>query len=125
MSELLFEKESYAIRGAAFEVYNEMGSGFTEGIYDECIQIVFEDEHILFDAQPPVPVYFRKRQLKKRFVPDFICYGTIVVEIKAIDRLTGRERAQMLNYLKAPGYKLGFLINFGNKEKIEIERVVL
>jgi GxxExxY protein len=125
MSELLFEKESYAIRGAAFEVYNEMGSGFTEGIYDECMQIVFEDEHISFDAQPSVPVYFRKRQLKKRFVPDFICYGTIVVEIKAIDRLTGRERSQMLNYLKATGYKLGFLINFGSKEKIEIERVVL
>lgn len=125
MSKLVHEQETYLIRGAAFEVFNEMGSGFGEGVYQECLELAFAERAVEFEAQPRVPVFFKQRKLRKRYVPDFICFGSIIVEIKAIDQLTGHDTAQMLSYLKATGFKLGLLINFGNKRGIEIQRVLL
>lgn len=125
MSKLVHEQETYLIRGAAFEVFNEMGSGFGEGVYQECLELAFAERAVEFEAQPRVPVFFKQRKLRKRYVPDFICFGSIIVEIKAIDQLTGHDTAQMLSYLKATGFKLGLLTNFGNKRGIEIQRVLL
>ena len=125
MGEFLYEKESYAIRGACFEVYKEKGNGFLEAVYQECLEKEFVLRGILFDAQVPLKLSYKGDPLKQAYTPDFICYGTIILEIKAVKELTDEHRAQLINYLKATGLKLGFLINFGHHPGIQIERIAL
>jgi GxxExxY protein len=122
---ILFEKESYAIMGACFGVYKTKGCGFTEPIYQECLEIEFEHLGLPVVAQPQLAMTYRGRTLKHRFVPDFICYEKIILEIKAVSKLTDEHRAQVLNYLNATGYKLGLLVNFGHYPKMQIERLAL
>ncbi|MBM3840842.1 MAG: GxxExxY protein [Verrucomicrobia bacterium] len=110
MKDLIFKEESYRIIGACFEVYNEKGCGFLEAVYQECLEIEFEMQGIL--------------PLKQRYTADFVCYGKIIVELKAVSALTDEHRAQVLNYLNASGFKLGLLINFGHHPKLEYERLV-
>ena len=125
MGEFLYEKESYAIRGACFEVYKEKGNGFLEAVYQECLEKEFVLRGIHFDAQVPLKLSYKGDPLKQAYTPDFICYGTIILEIKAVKELTDEHRAQLINYLKATGLKLGFLINFGHHPGIQIERIAL
>jgi GxxExxY protein len=125
MGKLIFEEESYAIRGAAMEVLNEMGSGFLEAVFQECLEILFTEKGIPFEAQKDLPIRFRQRVLKKKYVADFVCFGTIIVELKTVKAITEIERAQAINYLKATGFKLALLINFNPNGKLEFERVVL
>ena len=125
MGEFLYEKESYAIRGGCFEVYKEKGNGFLEAVYQECLEKEFVLRGILFDAQVPLKLSYKGAPLKQAYTPDFICYGTIILEIKAVKELTDEHRAQLINYLKATGLKLGFLINFGHHPGIQIERIAL
>lgn len=120
---ILFEKESYAIVGACFAVYQAKGCGFTEPIYQECLEIEFEHLGLAVVAQPQLPMTYRGRTLKHRFVPDFICYEKIILEIKALSKLTDEHRAQVLNYLHATGHQLGLLVNFGHFPKVEYERI--
>jgi GxxExxY protein len=120
---ILFEKESYAIMGACFEVYKSKGCGFTEPIYQECLEIEFEHLGLPVVAQPQLPMTYRGRTLKHRFVPDFVCSEKIILEIKAASKLTGEHRAQVLNYLHATGHQLGLLVNFGHFPKVEYERI--
>lgn len=121
---LLFEEESYAIRGACFEVYREKGCGFLEAVYQECLACEFESVGIPFKAQTPIDIEYKGRALRQKYVPDFICYNTIIVELKAVSELADEHRAQLQNYLRATGLKLGFLANFGHHPKIELERIV-
>ena len=116
--------ESYAVMGACFEVYREKGCGFIEPVYQECLDIEFRLQSIPFLATPKLPLTYKNQTLKKIFRPDFICYGLIVVEIKALSALNDQHRAQVHNYLKATGLQLGLLINFGTTPKIEYERIV-
>lgn len=124
MSEIVFKDESYAIMGACFEVYKQMGSGFLEPVYQECLALELGLQGIPFQEQPELPLAYKGRPLEKKYQPDFICYEKIVVEIKAVKELTDEHRAQVHNYLKATGYKLGLLVNFGHYPKVQYERIV-
>jgi GxxExxY protein len=122
--DLILKDESYAIVGACFEVYKEMGCGFLESVYEECLGIEFDLVGVPFREQAALPIAYKSRPLKKIFQPDFICYDKMVVEIKAASSLTDVHRAQVHNYLKATGYRLGILANFNNHPQLEWERIV-
>ena len=121
---IVFREESYKIVGACFEVYKEKGNGFLEAVYQECLSIEFADQGIPFVEKPRVQLGYKGRELKQEYQPDFLCFGKIIVEIKAVKRLTDEHRAQVINYLKATGKELGLLVNFGHYPKIEYERFV-
>jgi len=125
MTELIFKEESYRIRGAVFEVYREMGCGFLEAVYQECLEKEFGKQGIPFVAQRELVLHYKGDQLEQTYTPDFICFDCIIVEIKAVKELANEHRAQVYNYLKATRMKLGFLVNFGHYPKVEIERIVL
>jgi GxxExxY protein len=124
MTEIIFGEESYQIIGACFEVYNEMGPGFLESVYQECLEIELQDRGIPFVSQTRLELCYKGRILKKQFEPDFLCFGQIVLEIKAVKELCNEFRAQMHNYLRATGQRLGLLVNFGHYPKLEYERIV-
>jgi GxxExxY protein len=123
-NELLYRDESYLIRGAVFEVYREMGCGFLEAVYQECLQREFCKQGIQFVSQAELTLFYKQEKLQQIYKADFICYGKIIVELKAAKELTNEHRAQLHNYLKATGISLGFLVNFGHYPKAIIERVV-
>ena len=123
MAELLFKNEVYAIIGAAMEVYNQIGPGFGEAIYQEALEIESEARRIPNNPQQEIYIDYKGTKLRQFFKPDFIYYEKIIVEIKAMDRLTSREEAQLLNYLKATGLPLGILINFGRENDLEWKRM--
>lgn len=121
--DLIFKEECYRIIGACFEVYKEEGSGYGEALYQECLEIELEMQQIPAVPQPEYALAYKGRPLKTKFIPDFIAFGKIVVEIKALDKLTNKERSQVIKYLKATGYELAILINFGAYPKLEWERI--
>ena len=123
--EIVYREESYAIMGACFEVYKEKGSGFLEAVYQECLEIEFGLQNIPAVPQPRLELSYKGRPLKQRYVPDFICHGRIVLELKAVSVLNDEHRAQVQNQLRATGHKLGLLVNFGHFPQIEYERIVL
>jgi len=125
MAELLYKDEVYAIIGAAMEVYNHLGPGFGEAIYQEAMELESDARRIPNNPQQDIFIDYKGQKLKKFFTPDLICYENIIVEIKAIDRLTSREEAQLLNYLKATGLPVDLLINFGTDKDLEWKRMVL
>ncbi len=125
MNDLIYVDECYKIIGGCFEVYNDKGCGFLESVYQECLEIEYEYQQVPFVPQEALRLFYRGKELKQRFIPDFICFGKIIVEIKAVDALTDKHRAQVINYLNATGYQLGLLVNFGDHPKIEWERLVL
>jgi GxxExxY protein len=121
---LLYEKETYALIGACFEVYKEKGCGFLEGVYQECLEIELRSQGISFVPQPQLELQYKGQILRQRYQPDFLCFGTVVVEIKAVTVLCDQHRAQLHNYLKATGHRLGLLANFGHHPKLEYERII-
>ncbi len=124
MTDLMYKDEVYAIVGAAMGVYNDLGPGFLENVYQEAMEIEVETRSIPFNAQQQITVKYKNRPLKKYYIADLICYDKIIVEIKAMDNLTLREEGQMLNYLKATRMKVGVLINFGHYPSLEWKRLV-
>ena len=124
MAELLFKEEVYAIVGAAMAVYNELGSGFLEAVYQEALEIELHDRGIPFESQRELRILYKGRPLKKTYNCDLLCYGKITVELKSEERLINKDRGQLHNYLKATGLELGLLFNFGNHDKFEWERWV-
>jgi GxxExxY protein len=122
--DLLYKEEAFAIIGACFEVYNEKGCGFLEAVYQECLEIEFELRGLPFRSKADLRLAYKGRQLKQFYQPDFICYEKIIVEIKAISDLSNDHRAQIHNYLKATGHRLGLLVNFGHHPLLEYERIV-
>jgi GxxExxY protein len=122
--ELLFKEEAYRIVGAAMEVYNEKGCGFLEGVYQECFEIELGIRGIPFAAQLELPLTYKGRALRQVYRADVVCFGEIIVEIKAVCALVDEHRAQVLNYLSATGKRLGLLINFGHHPGLEWERLV-
>ncbi len=117
------DKRTYAIIGAAIEVHKELGSGFLEAVYQEALEMEFAYQEIPYKSQPPVRIEYKGKPLKKKYEPDFICYDDVIVEIKAMDKLSSNEHAQIINYLKASRMKVGLLINFGAKS-LEHKRFV-
>lgn len=124
MAEILFKDEAYKIVGACFEVYNEQGCGFIEPVYQECLEIELGLQGVPYRSQEQLQIAYKGRMLRQVYIPDFICFDQIIVEIKAVSKLSDEHRAQVHNYLKATGYRLGLLINFGQYPKLEYERIV-
>lgn len=122
---MLFPDESYRIMGACFEVHNRMGSGFLEAVYQECLAIEFAEVGIPFVQQPSIALSYRGPSLGCGYRADFACYGSILVEIKAVDQLAPTHEGQVLNYLNATGLDLGLLTNFGSHPKLESKRIAL
>ena len=121
---LYFEEESYKIRGAIFEVYKEKGSGFLEDVYQECLELELTGQNVPFQSQTILNLAYKGKPLKASYKPDFICFGEIILEIKAVKQLNDAHRAQVHNYLKATNKKLGFLVNFKSHTKVTIERII-
>ena len=124
MVELLYKEEVFRIVGAAIEVHRELGCGFLEAVYQEALEIELMDNQIAFQSQPELNIKYKDRVLQKKYNPDLICFQEIIVEIKALDQLSGKEESQILNYLKASGIRVGLLINFGSTGKLEWNRFV-
>jgi GxxExxY protein len=124
MAELIFKDEVYAIIGAAMDVYNTLGDGFLEPVYQEALEIEFRKRQITFIPQREISICYKDIRLTKGYVADFLVYEKLIVEIKAVNDLADREEAQFLNYLKATGLKLGILINFGSHPNFQWKRMV-
>lgn len=122
--ELLLKEEVYAIIGAAMEVHNEMGAGFSEPIYQESMEIELGLRGIPFEPQKILHVSYKGRRLSKHYVADLVCFGQVLVEIKALSQMTTREESQLLNYLKATGLRVGLLINFGDPARLDWHRFI-
>ena len=124
MVELICKDEVYAVVGAAMTVYNILKPGFLEAVYQEAFEIELAERGIPFRAQAELPIIYKSRTLEKRYVADFVAFDRVVVEIKALPRLVGREEAQLLNYLRAARLRVGVLINFGAPDRLEWKRMV-
>jgi GxxExxY protein len=122
--ELILKDEVYAIVGAAIDVHRILGPGFLEPVYQEAMELESIMRQLPFASQPTLLIRYKEHILKKEYIPDFIFYEQIIVEIKALDKLSGKEEAQILNYLKATDHKVGVLINFGSHPKLEWKRFV-
>ena len=123
MSDFLYKAETYDIIGAAMEVHNELGCGFLEAVYQEALELEFQDREIPYQRNAKLEVYYKEQLLRKYYEADFICYDTVIVELKALSALTSEHESQMLNYLKATELKVGLLINFG-RQSLEYKRMV-
>ncbi len=117
------DEKTYKIIGCAMEVHKELGCGFLEAVYQEALCREFTDQGITFKPQPIIQISYKGKSLDKTYQPDFVCFDEIIVEIKTISGLSGIEEAQLINYLKATGLKVGLLINFGAKS-LEHKRLV-
>jgi GxxExxY protein len=122
--ELLFKEESYRIMGACFEVYNELGSGFLEAVYQEALRLELQWQGIPFQEKAEIGLYYKGTKLDQTYEPDFLCYGEIIVELKAVKALVDEHRAQVINYLRSTHKRLGLLVNFGHYPKLEYERLL-
>ena len=110
---LLFERESYALVGAAIEMRKELGLGFLEPVYQEAYGYVLQDKKIPYRREVPLAIRFRNRILEKKYFADFLCYGKIIIEFKAVRQILPEHEAQLMNYLRCTGFHLGLLFNFG------------
>ncbi|HNW99930.1 MAG TPA: GxxExxY protein [Candidatus Cloacimonadota bacterium] len=124
-SDLLYPEEVFKIQGAIFEVYKELGCGFLESVYQECLQREFTSRNIPFIAQQILTANYKGKLLEQTYKADFICYEKIVIELKASKTIIPEHQAQIINYLKISGLRLGLLVNFGHYPKVEIKRIVL
>jgi GxxExxY protein len=118
------DPRTYAIIGAAMEVHAQPGCGFLEAIYQEALELEFAQRDIPFQPQVEIPVFYKRTRLESFYKADFVCYGVVIVELKAISQLGGIEEAQVINYLKATGMKVALLLNFGARS-LQYKRFVL
>ncbi|MCL4553310.1 MAG: GxxExxY protein [Candidatus Marsarchaeota archaeon] len=114
----------YAVIGAAVEVHREHGPGFLERVYQECLEIELARRNVPFESQKALPIYYKGELLRKESIADLLCCDQMIVELKALEHLSGKEEAQVLNYLKAGGLPVGLLINFGSLGRLEWKRFV-
>lgn len=122
--ELINKDETYNLIGAAMEVHSILGPGFLEPIYQEAFEIELQKRNIPFVREKPIHVYYKDIELTRFYIADFLCYGNILVELKALSDLSGQQDAQLINYLKATKIKVGILLNFGTT-KLQYHRLVL
>ena len=119
---LLHEEETGKILNACFEVHKELGNGFLEAVYQEALELEFKNQKIPYEREKLLPITYKGKLLEKEYYADFICYGKIVVELKAVAALTSSHKAQVINYLKASSNEIGLLINFGTNS-LKWERI--
>ena len=121
---LIYSEERYAINGAAMEVYNQLGHGFLEPVYQEALEKEFLLRGIPFEREKLLTISYKGEKLKQTYKADFVCYGKIIVELKAVSELTDAHRSQVYNYLHATGFRLGIILNYGFSNGLERERIV-
>jgi GxxExxY protein len=124
MKDLILRDEVFGVVGAAIEVHQNLGSGFLESVYAEAMAVELRHRNIPFEREVPIRIHYKGQRLDKRFQADLLVYGQLIVELKALERITSIERAQVVNYLKAAHHPVGLLINFGSHPKMEWERLV-
>jgi len=117
------DPRTYAVIGAALEVHKQLGCGFLEAVYQEALSIELSTRNIPYSREVRLPIHYKGSLLKSSYCADFICFGSLVVELKALARMSGAEEAQLINYLKATHHKVGLLINFGARS-LEHRRLV-
>ena len=122
---IVFKEESYKVVEAAFKVYNALGHGFLEAVYQEALEIEFQKQRIPYEREKELKIQYEGVELKQTYKADFVCFGNIIVELKAVNAIDDTHRSQVYNYLRATGYKLGLLLNFGCPDELEKERIVL
>ena len=122
---IVYKEEAYKIVGAAFKVYNGLGHGFLEAVYQEALEIEFQRQGIPYEREKELKIQYEGVELKQTYKADFVCFGKIIVELKAVNALDDAHRSQVYNYLHATGYKLGLLYNFGCSEELEKERIII
>jgi GxxExxY protein len=110
--------------GACFEVYKEKGAGFLEAVYQECLPLEFALQNIPYVEQPSLALEYKGVSLRQQYIPDFLCFDEVIVEIKSVRKLADEHRAQTINYLKASGKRLGLLVNFRHTPRLEYERLL-
>ena len=123
MTNILFKNESYNVIGLCMEIHRELGCGFLEQVYQEAFEILLIENNIQYIREVELPINFKGKVLKKRYIADFICFDRIILEFKAVSELDNIHEAQVFNYLKATGLKLGILVNFG-KKSLDYKRIV-
>lgn len=121
----MFKNEGYRLMGAAFEVYNQLGYGMAEEVYQECLEIELELRDIPFEAKHELRLRYKDNQIKKRYIPDLFVSDAIVVELEAASVLTGDHEAQLFNYMRIARQPVGYLINFGTSTELEWKRFIL
>lgn len=123
MEHFLYQEESYKIRGAIFAVHRELGCGFLERVYQDAFECEFQERGIPYEREKEIQIMYKGKPLGNPYRADFVCYGKIIVELKALSELDGTHRAQVINYLKATKMKLGLLVNFG-EISAKVERIL-
>ena len=121
----MYKQEGYNLVGAAIEVYNTLGHGFLEEVYQECIRMEFTLQKIPFQNHPKLNLFYKGTVLEKYYVPDFYVCDGIVVELKAVKQLSEEHFAQIMNYLRATEKCIGYLLNFGNAKELEWKRIII
>lgn len=121
---LIYEKETYALRGAIFEVYKTLGDGYLEEVYQNALEEELKLRGIPFAAKKKLHIIYKGRDCGL-YEPDFICFDKIIVELKAVETLHPKHSAQLMNYLRATGHKLGLLVNFCAYPKVDVRRIAV
>lgn len=120
---LIYPQESYLINGAAYEVYKKLGFGFLEAVYQEAFEIELIKRNIPYEREKELSISYGDIVLQQKYRADFVCFGKIIVELKAVSELTDSHRSQVFNYLHATDFRLGILLNFGYDDGVEIMRI--
>jgi GxxExxY protein len=124
MNDLVYKEECFKIIGAAMSVHRELGNGFLEAVYADALELELNELKIPFNREISLTILYKGQPLKKEYIADFICYNKIIIELKAVSSLDNNHEAQIINYLKATGYKVGLLINFG-EQSLKYKRYIL
>lgn len=121
--DLIFEEETYAIRGAIYEVYKTLGTGFLEAVYQEALELELAARGMPYKSQSEISINYKGKRLRQTYRADIICFDKVILELKAVKQLLPEHAAQLQNYLRATGTKFGLLVNFCSPNGVEVRRI--